>query len=193
MAREAQRFVDQRFVRQHFAPAHAGIRGYQDFRLGVVDARRQARGGEAAEHHRMDRADAHRRQHREHRLGNHRHVQQHAVAALHALRLEQRSTAIDFGVQFRVGIRPLLPGFGRDKNQRWLVAPCDQVTIERVMAKIGTAADEPAREGRPAIVEHLRERRLPVDQRGALAPVGVAIGERARVAFPVGGHRRFPQ
>jgi hypothetical protein len=47
-------------------PASAVI---MTFGLRVIDAGGQARGGETPEHDRMHRADAHRRQHREHRLG----------------------------------------------------------------------------------------------------------------------------
>ena len=70
----------------------------------VVDARGEARRGEAAEHHRVDRADARAGEHREHRLGDHRHVDQHAVALAHALRLEHRGEAVHLGVQLAVRV-----------------------------------------------------------------------------------------
>src|SRR5450631_986020 len=59
------------------------------------------------------------------------------------------------------------------------------MTVQRVMAKIGAAAHEPAGERRMAEVEYLRKWRLPVDQRGALAPERVAIHERASMGLRV--------
>ena len=47
---------------------------------GVVDARREFVRGEPAEHHRVHRAEPCARQHRDHRLGHHRHVDDDAVA-----------------------------------------------------------------------------------------------------------------
>ena len=79
------------------------------FGLRVVDARREARRGEAAEHDRVDGADARAGEHREHRLGNHRHVDQHAIAAADAERLQHRRDAIHLGVQLAIGVAPSAP------------------------------------------------------------------------------------
>ena len=57
---------------------------------GVDDALLQALGGEAAEHHRVGRADARAGLHRDHRLDRHRHVDEDAVALLDAERLQRR-------------------------------------------------------------------------------------------------------
>ena len=51
-------------------------------RFGVVDADREFVRGKAAEHHRVDGADAGAGEHRDGRLGDHRHVDDHAVALL---------------------------------------------------------------------------------------------------------------
>ena len=50
------------------------------FGSGVVDAHRQLVGREAAEHHRVDGAQAGAGEHGDDRLGHHRHVDDHAVA-----------------------------------------------------------------------------------------------------------------
>ena len=55
------------------------------FGRGVVDPAGQLVRREAAEHHRVDRADARAGQHRDQRLGHHRHVDDHAVAVADAL------------------------------------------------------------------------------------------------------------
>ena len=80
-ARECDRFVEQRLVAHHLARAHAGVGADDQLRRGVVDAGGEAVRREATEHHRMDGADAGAGEHRHHRLRNHRHVEQHPLAA----------------------------------------------------------------------------------------------------------------
>ncbi len=92
--RELDGLVEQMFVGHGLAAAHAGIRRNDELRLGIVDARRQRSGSEAAEHHRVDRADAGAGEDREGRLGDHRHVDQHAVALAHAERLHDAAMRI---------------------------------------------------------------------------------------------------
>ena len=90
-----------------------------DHHLGrrVVDARGEARRRESAEDHRMDRADARAGEHREHRFGNHRHVDQHAIAAADALRLEHRRAAVDLGGELAVRVALRLAGLGGDVDR----------------------------------------------------------------------------
>ncbi len=74
------RAVEQRFVRDDLGTLDAA-RGRDDQdRLGVVDAGRELVGGKAAEHHRMDGADAGAGEHGDQRLGHHRHVDDDPVA-----------------------------------------------------------------------------------------------------------------
>ena len=68
------------FQRNDFAAAIAAVGGDQDFRFRVGDAVDQRRGAEAAEDHRMHRADARAGEHGDRQLGNHRHVDRHAIA-----------------------------------------------------------------------------------------------------------------
>jgi hypothetical protein len=82
--RQADALVEQLLVGDRLARARAGIRRHDQLGPGIVDARGQAVRREAAEHDRMDRADARAGQHGEDRFGDHRHVDQHAVAAAHA-------------------------------------------------------------------------------------------------------------
>jgi hypothetical protein len=62
---ERARFVEQVLVRHDLAAAHAGFGRHDDARLCVVDAGGQRARREAAEHHRMDGADARAGEHRE--------------------------------------------------------------------------------------------------------------------------------
>ena len=134
-------------------------------RRGIVDARGEARRGEAAEHDRMDRADAHAGEHREHGLRHHRHVDQHAVAALHAETRQHRGAAVHLGVELAIRVA-CRSGPSRSRGR-----PAPPVRRARrgggrraLWHEVGAAADEPARERRPRVVEHRRERRLPVDR-----------------------------
>ncbi len=79
-----ERFVYQRRVVDHFAAAGAGIGGDDQRGFGIVDAGRQVGRREAAEHDRVNRAEPRACQHGEQRLGDHRQIEQHDVAALHA-------------------------------------------------------------------------------------------------------------
>src|SRR5439155_356182 len=63
-----------------------------------------------------------------------------------------------------------------------------QVPIDRVVAKVGPAADEPAGEWRARIVEHALERRLPVNALRLMRPEILRVFDRAPVEFPVGRH-----
>ena len=57
--------------------------GHDDGRLGVVDPHGEFIRGEPAEHHRVDGAEAGASEHRDHRLGDHRHIDDHAIALRH--------------------------------------------------------------------------------------------------------------
>src|SRR5882724_324669 len=62
--------------------------------------------------------------------------------------------------------------------------------VDRVMAEIGLAADEPTREGRLRVVEHLSVGPVPVNELRLLAPEALAVLDRAAVEIAIGRHRR---
>ena len=72
------------------AAAHALVGGDDDVGLAVLDAAGERVGREAAEHDRMDRADARAGEHGVGRLRDHRQVDGDAVALLDAARLAAR-------------------------------------------------------------------------------------------------------
>ncbi len=74
--------VEQRLVGDDAAGLDAARRRQDGGRLGVLDARGKLRRGEAAEHHRVDGADAGAGQHGDHRFRHHRHVDDDPVALL---------------------------------------------------------------------------------------------------------------
>ena len=180
---EFDALVEQRLVRNDLAVARAGVGRDDDLRLRVVDARGEIHRGEAPENDRVDCAKPRACQHGEQRLGHHRHVDQHPLAATHAQRLQRRRHAVHLRRKLVVRIDALLPGLGRDPDQGILRATRRQVAIDGVVAKIGTPAHEPARKRRLVVIEHPREGRLPVDQAGLFLPEGLARvrGDRAGV------------
>jgi hypothetical protein len=75
---------EHRLVRDDAARLDATARGNYDLGLRVVDAHRELVRPEATEDHRVDRAEPGTGEHRDDRLGHHRHVQDDPVALVHA-------------------------------------------------------------------------------------------------------------
>jgi len=107
------------------------------------------------------------------------------VAPPDAERLHHRGGAVYFRRKLVVGKAPDLIDLGRDPDQGLLPAPLREVPVDRVVAQVGLAADEPLRERRPRVIEHLRERLVPVDEPGFLAPEAFSVGDRAPVELLV--------
>src|SRR5207302_4880703 len=115
-----------------------------------------------------------------------------SIALAHTLRREDGREAVDLGGELAIAVGPPLIGLSRKKDERRLVGARREMAIDGVMAQVGAAADEPARKGRPAVIEHLRKRRLPVDQRRPFAPERIAIKQRAAIGFGVSAHPDLP-
>jgi len=189
---KVDRLVEQMLVRHRLAAAHAGVGRNNELRFGIVDARRQRAGGEAAEHHGVDGADARAGEDGEGRFGDHRHVDQHAVALLHAERLHDRRHAHHLGLQFGETVDFLLVGFGRDEDQRAVIGAFGGMAVHRIVAEIGLATREPLDERRLAVVTNGLRRRLPVNQLRLLAPEPIAIFDGATVKIRILTHFHFP-
>ena len=85
-----------------FATPHGNIGGDEEFAGGIVDAVGQGIGAESAKHHRMDRADPGAGQHGDGGLGDHGHVNGHAIAFLDAEGFQDVGAFADVGVKFAV-------------------------------------------------------------------------------------------
>ena len=175
-------------VRHRLAVAHPRIRTHHQHRLCIIDTGGQRACGEAAEHHRMNRANACAGQHRKGRLGDHRHVDQHPVATLDSQLLVDRRHALHFALQFGKGVHLLFVGLGRDVHQRTVVGPLGSVAVDRVVAKIGLAALEPFHERRLRVVADLLDRLVPVHELGLLRPESITVIDRAAIKLLVVGH-----
>src|SRR5690349_5892288 len=138
----------------------------------------------------MDGADAGAGEHRNRRLGNHRHVNGDAIAFLDAAGFQHVGEAANFGVQLLVGellvvLRIVaLPQDGR------LVTALGKVAVNAVMADVQRAILEPFDRHAAGIIGgvlDLAERLDPVDALGLLAPEAVRILDRTRIHFLVFG------
>ncbi len=181
-ARQVDGRVEQRLVRDD--PARLDPAGAGDDHLGpgVVDPARELVRGEAAEDDRVDGAEPRAREHRDHRLGNHRHVDDHPVAALDAQRREATGEARDRVSELAVRERRDGVRDRRVVDQRRLVgAAAVDVAVERVVAGVEAAAREPAVERRAGVVQDALPGLVPVDGGGRVGPEGLRLRERARV------------
>ena len=85
--------------RDDLAAAIAAVGGDQHLRLAVLDPPGEGLGAEAAEDHRVRRADPGTGQHRDDQLGDHRHVDRDDVALLHPQALEDVGELADLAEQ----------------------------------------------------------------------------------------------
>jgi hypothetical protein len=81
----------------------------------------------------------------------------------------------------REAVDDFLVDLGRDPDQRVGVGLRAQMAVDRVVAQVGLAADEPVGEWRAAVVEHLLEGLVPVDQPGLLGPEGLGLVDGAAI------------
>ena len=189
---ELDRLVEQRLVGDHARALDAATRRQNDFRLGVVDAGGELLGREAAEHHRMDGADARAGEHGEHRLRHHRHVDDDAVALADAEVAQHGAEQLHFREQAAVSEGLLGVGDGGIVDQRGLLpAPARDVAVDRVVAGVADGAGKPAAVDAGGGVEDAFGLLDPVDLGRRLAPehlraalpmrVNVVIAARSRV------------
>ena len=148
------------------------------FRLGVLDPTGQLLRRKAAEDDGVHGADARTREHRNHRLRDHRHVDDHAVAAPDPLRRQRpRSRRRDRAARDRWGLRRL--GDRRVVDQGELAATALDVPVERVVTGVEAAAAGTS--GRRRACRRARAPRLvPVDRLGGLGPELLRLLERRR-------------
>jgi hypothetical protein len=154
-------FIDGGLELDPLAAAAAFVGGDDDPGAAILDAAGERIGGEAAEHHRMNRPDPRAGKRGIGCLGDHRHVERDPVAFHHALCLQHVGEAADLGVQF--AIRDLARFF------RWLVRLPDDRDGVALLGEM--AVDAVGSDVELAIVE----------------PFDVEVGLRER---PVAGDRR---
>ena len=141
----------------------------------------------------MDRAQARAGEHRHHRLGHHRHVDDDAVSLGDAQATQGAGEAGHLVPQLAVADRAHFPGQGAVPDQgRLLPAALFDVQVDGVEASVELAAAEPAIEGRVRPVEHLVPALRPADLLRRFAPEALRLVERAPVFLLVAGHGNPP-
>ena len=193
MPRTRERFVDDRLERQGLAAAHLLVGGDDEHRAGVGDAVAQALRREAAEHHRVRRADARAGLHRDHALDRHRHVDDDAVALDQAARLQRVGEPAGALEQLAVGDVGDLAVVGLE-DDRGLVAEAGlDVAVEAVVRRVERAVVEPLEERRLVGIEHRLERRAPAEQLARQPrPIRFAVGLGFGAQRAVGVHPGHP-
>jgi hypothetical protein len=149
-AGKPDRLVEQRLVVHDAAGLDAAACREDQLRLGVLDPGRQFLGREAAEHHRMHRADPRAGQHRDHGFRHHRHIEDDAVALGDAEIGHHGGERLHLVQQLRIGEFGDAAGQRRIVDQRHLIgAAAGDMTVERVVAGVDHGTGEPAgRHGR---------------------------------------------
>jgi hypothetical protein len=133
--------------------------------------------GKPAEHHRMHRADPRAGQHRLQRLGDHRHVDDDAVALFHALGTQRPGQRGDAVLQLGEGDLVGDPGDRAVMDDRELRAPARRdMAVDRVPAGVDAAIGEPAAERGGVVEQGFRGQLRPVEALCGLHPEGLGIG-----------------
>jgi hypothetical protein len=189
--RDRERPFEQRLIRDHairFDPA----RGRENqLRLRVVDPRRELLRREPPEHDRVNRPDPRAGEHRHDRLGDHRHVDHHAVTALDAQPHQQTGELRHRVAQLAEAEHALRLRDGAVVYERRLVAAAALgVSIERVVTGVGAATDEPARGRLARRVEHPVEASEPVHRFRRAGPeaLGIVQGLPIQLVESLGHH-----
>ncbi len=181
--REIDRLVEQRLVGHDACALDTAAGGEDDLRLAIIEAGGELFRCKPAEHHRVDGADARASEHCEHRLRHHRHVDDDAVALLHAEVAEDSAEQLHLGQHAAVGEGLHGVGDRRVVNQRRLViAAGEHMTIERVVAGVAGGPAEPAAIDAGVLVEDLLRLFKPVNIRRGFCP------EHLRAPLPMRIH-----
>ena len=155
---------------EKLAAAIIGVHRDQHMALGIGDAVRRGLATEAAENLRVNDAEPGAREHRDRKLGHHRHVQRHSVAFLQTAEVsQQRGDLVHAHEEFLVSdvLGSLLLRF-RNEVDRRLVLVLGEMAIDAIITCVDPAADEPSPERWIARVEHNVPDPIPVEKIGVL-------------------------
>ncbi len=154
------------------APGDVG--GEQRAGAGQADAVGQRAGAEAGEHHQVDGADAHGRQHQHDGLRAGRHVDRDAVALADAHAAQGGGGPLDGVQQLGVGEHAPLAALCVGDQGGMAGAAALDVAVEAVVGEVGGGAAEP-REGRRRPLEHPVPAAEPRQLLGRLLPQPVGV------------------
>ena len=163
--RKAESFVEQWVVGDYFFDFYSAGCGDDNFRLGIVDAGCQLPCGKSSEDHGVNGAEAGTCEHGDGRFRNHRHINDDPVAFYNTQASERSREKSYLVAQFAIGEFLDGVGHGAVVDEGCLVAAAlVDVQVERVIAGVYLAADEPAIKGLTAGVEYLVPTFVPVNR-----------------------------
>ena len=184
------RGVDIGLERNLASAAQAFVGGDDEIGFAILDAAGNRVRREAAEDHRMDRADARAGEHRIRGFRDHRHIDGDAVALLHDAVAHDVGEAADLVVQFLIGDVLAIFRIVAFPDDRGLVGALRQVAVDAVIGGVERAVLEPLDRDVARLVGgvlHLGEGLHPADALGLLAPERVGVLDRGRVHLLVLG------
>ncbi|CAB3772985.1 hypothetical protein LMG29739_06354 [Paraburkholderia solisilvae] len=195
-ATHRERFIRDVLQRQRLAAAHLFVGGNQRDRADVDQALVQRLRREAAEHHRVRRADPRAGLHRDNAFDRHRHVDHDAVALPDAA-LPERVRKARHTLQ-HVLVRDARDGavIGFEDHRDALAVARFDMAIEAVVRRVQFAVFEPFVERCVRFVEHLRKRLVPTERLAREAgpePFVIALrfGDERPVRVHAGYRRRL--
>ena len=181
--------VDGWLQRRGRAAPVAAVGGDHELHLAVDQPGRQRVGGEPAEDHGVRCADPGAGQHRDDRLGDHRHVDRDPVAGLDAEVGQRVGRLADLVLQLGVGeVAGVVLGLADPVEGHPVAVALLDVPVDAVVRRVELAADVPLRERGVVPVEHPVPLGVPAQPLGLLGPEGLAIlvGPRVRLLLEVG-------
>ena len=178
------RRVDIGLERHLPAAAKTFVRGDHDLGFGVGDAAGEGVGREAAEHHRMDGADARASEHRVSRLGNHRQIDGDAIALPDAAAFQHVGETAHPIRKLGIGDVLRLRGIVALPDDRGLARALGQMPIDAIVRDIGDAVLEPLDRDIVGVEGRVLDPGIglePVDALAVLGPEAFRIADRSLV------------
>ena len=135
--------IDIVFEGDGFATAPAAVGGDDEFGAGVFEPVGDGVGGKPAKDDRMHGADAGAGEHGNGGLGNHRHVDEDAVARANAAGGEGIGELADFAVELGVGEHAAVARFTFEDDGRFIFSRAGGVAVEAAFGDVEFTANEP--------------------------------------------------
>ena len=150
-----QRLVDGRLECACRATPIAPVRCNDDAGIGVLDPALQRVSGEPTEDHRMRSSQSGTGEHRDRRLGDHRHVDRDPVALANAQFRQGVCGPAHLTFEIGVGDRAGVAGLPFPVQGHLVPVPSLDMPVDAVVADVERTTDEPSREGAFRPVQHL--------------------------------------
>ena len=186
------RLVHDLLQREDRPATIAAVRGHDHVGLRILRPIADRAGAEPAEDHAVDGPDPGAGEQGDREFRDHRHVDRHAVAALHAQPLEDVREPVHLAPKIVVRQHAALPRLALP-HERGLVPPRSlEVPVEAVRGHVQLPAHEPLREGRVPF-EDLRPGGHPGEPLRHPRPKGLGVLRRFEPERVVPEQGRFPE